>query len=248
MEAVERAADIMQGASAIVAFTGAGVSTESNIPDFRSADGLYSCREKYGFPPEVILSRSFFSGHPDIFYDYYKNNLIHREALPNDCHKALAAMEKAGRLKAVVTQNIDGLHQAAGSSAVLELHGSIYRNYCAACGKRYELERVAASPGVPLCASCGGIIRPDVVLYEEMLDQEILSEAVSRIEGCDVLLVLGTSLVVYPAAGLVNHCGKGRLIIVNRSETAFDNKAALVIRDYAGRVMRNLTEKMGISI
>lgn len=224
--------------SNIVFFGGAGVSTESGIPDFRSVDGLYN--QKYTYPPEMIISHSFYVKNPEEFYRFYKDRMIFSEAEPNGAHKALAKLEREGKLKAVITQNIDGLHQAAGSREVLELHGSIHRNYCTRCGEFYDLDYVKKSEGVPRCA-CGGIIKPDVVLYEEGLDQRLLQKAVGYIARADVLIVGGTSLVVYPAAGLIDYYRGNKLVLINRSATSRDSQADLVINDSIGQVLAAVT-------
>ena len=224
--------------SNIVFFGGAGVSTESGIPDFRSVDGLYN--QKYTYPPEMIISHSFYVKNPEEFYRFYKDRMIFSEAEPNGAHKALAKLEREGKLKAVITQNIDGLHQAAGSREVLELHGSIHRNYCTRCGEFYDLDYVKKSEGVPRCA-CGGIIKPDVVLYEEGLDQRLLQKAVAYIARADVLIVGGTSLVVYPAAGLIDYYRGNKLVLINRSATSRDSQADLVINDSIGQVLAAVT-------
>ena len=224
--------------SNIVFFGGAGVSTESGIPDFRSVDGLYN--QKYTYPPEMIISHSFYVKNPEEFYRFYKDRMIFSEAEPNGAHKALAKLEQEGKLKAVITQNIDGLHQAAGSREVLELHVSIHRNYCARCGESYDLDYVKKSEGVPRCA-CGGIIKPDVVLYEEGLDQRLLQKAVGYIARADVLIVGGTSLVVYPAAGLIDYYRGNKLVLINRSATSRDSQADLVINDSIGQVLAAVT-------
>lgn len=224
--------------SNIVFFGGAGVSTESGIPDFRSVDGLYN--QKYTYPPEMIISHSFYVKNPEEFYRFYKDRMIFSEAEPNGAHKALAKLEQEGKLKAVITQNIDGLHQAAGSREVLELHGSIHRNYCTRCGEFYDLDYVKKSEGVPRCA-CGGIIKPDVVLYEEGLDQRLLQKAVAYIARADVLIVGGTSLVVYPAAGLIDYYRGNKLVLINRSATSRDSQADLVINDSIGQVLAAVT-------
>ena len=228
---------IDQGSN-IVFFGGAGVSTESGIPDFRSVDGLYN--QKYTYPPEMIISHSFYVKNPEEFYRFYKDRMIFSEAEPNGAHKALAKLEQEGKLKAVITQNIDGLHQAAGSREVLELHGSIHRNYCTRCGEFYDLDYVKKSEGVPRCA-CGGIIKPDVVLYEEGLDQRLLQKAVGYIARADVLIVGGTSLVVYPAAGLIDYYRGNKLVLINRSATSRDSQADLVINDSIGQVLAAVT-------
>ena len=224
--------------SNIVFFGGAGVSTESGIPDFRSVDGLYN--QKYTYPPEMIISHSFYVKNPEEFYRFYKDRMIFSEAEPNGAHMALAKLEREGKLKAVITQNIDGLHQAAGSREVLELHGSIHRNYCTRCGEFYDLDYVKKSEGVPRCA-CGGIIKPDVVLYEEGLDQRLLQKAVAYIARADVLIVGGTSLVVYPAAGLIDYYRGNKLVLINRSATSRDSQADLVINDSIGQVLAAVT-------
>ena len=224
----------IQESSHIVFFGGAGVSTESGIPDFRSADGIY--HQKYRFSPEQIISHSFFMRNPEEFYRFYKNKMIFRNAKPNAAHLALAKLEQEGKLKAVITQNIDGLHQMAGSKNVLELHGSIHRNYCMRCGKAYGLEAVADAAGIPRC-SCGGIIKPDVVLYEEGLDQQVLSAAVNAIRHADMLIIGGTSLVVYPAAGLIDYYHGNKLVLINKSATSRDGQADLVISDSIGKVL-----------
>ena len=224
--------------SNIVFFGGAGVSTESGIPDFRSVDGLYN--QKYTYPPEMIISHSFYVKNPEEFYRFYKDRMIFSEAEPNGAHKALAKLEREGKLQAVITQNIDGLHQAAGSREVLELHGSIHRNYCTRCGEFYDLDYVKKSEGVPRC-SCGGIIKPDVVLYEEGLDQRLLQKAVAYIARADVLIVGGTSLVVYPAAGLIDYYRGNKLVLINRSATSRDSQADLVINDSIGQVLAAVT-------
>lgn len=223
----------IESSNNIVFFGGAGVSTESNIPDFRSVDGLY--HQKYDYPPEKILSHSFFLSHPEEFYRFYKDKMVYINAKPNDAHKILAQWEQEGKVKAVITQNIDGLHQKAGSQKVLELHGTVYKNYCMRCGKEYELEWMLEQEGVPHC-SCGGIIRPDVVLYEEGLDQKIIQDAVSFIEEADVLIIGGTSLTVYPAAGLIEYYKGNKLVLINKSMTPYDKEADLRIEGSIGEV------------
>lgn len=222
----------------IVFFGGAGVSTESGIPDFRSVDGLYN--QKYDWPPETILSHTFFMKKPEEFFRFYRDKMLPLEAKPNKAHLKLAEWEAAGKLLAVVTQNIDGLHQAAGSKRVYELHGSIHRNYCMKCGKFYPPEyiRNSADP-IPLC-SCGGRIKPDVVLYEEGLDNDVVSGAVSAISRADMLIVAGTSLTVYPAAGLVRYFRGSRLVLINRDATPMDSECNLVIHDKVGEVLSSL--------
>lgn len=234
----EQLAELISSSRNIVFFGGAGVSTESGIPDFRGEDGIYKAKRQYGYPPEVMLSHTFFVRHPAEFYKYYKENLIYTEAKPNAAHRALAELEQAGKLKAVITQNIDGLHQMAGSRNVLELHGSIYRNRCLQCGQSYGLEAVLNSEeGVPVCRKCGGMVKPDVVLYEESLNNEILEKAVNYIGGADVLIVGGTSLAVYPAAGLINYYHGQKLVLINKSTTPYDRHANLVIHDAIGKVL-----------
>ena len=218
----------------IVFFGGAGVSTESKIPDFRSTDGLYN--QQYAYPPETILSHTFYMGRPEEFYRFYRNKMLFPDAEPNRAHKALAKLEQEGRLRAVITQNIDGLHQKAGSREVLELHGSVLRNYCTKCGKFYGLEAVLESEGVPRC-TCGGVIKPDVVLYEEGLDQHTLQKAVYYISNAYVLIIGGTSLTVYPAAGLIDYYGGKKLVLINKSVTPMDSRADLVISGPIGEIL-----------
>jgi len=230
--------EMLESSSYVVFFGGAGVSTESNIPDFRSEDGIYKTLTKYGRSPEQLLSHTFFMAHPEEFFEYYRNNLIFAEARPNRAHQALAELEKRGILKAVVTQNIDGLHQMAGSQEVLELHGSVFRNYCMKCGENYDLKYVVDYPEtVPKCRQCGGMVRPDVVLYEEGLDMRILKRATSHIQKADMLIVGGTSLAVYPAAGLIDYYSGNRLVLINKSPTPYDQRADLVINDAIGKVL-----------
>ena len=218
----------------IVFFGGAGVSTESKIPDFRSTDGLYN--QQYAYPPETILSHTFYMRRPEDCYRFYRNKMLFPDAEPNRAHKALAKLEQEGRLRAVITQNIDGLHQKAGSREVLELHGSVLRNYCTKCGKFYGLEAVLESEGVPRC-TCGGVIKPDVVLYEEGLDQHTLQKAVYYISNADVLIIGGTSLTVYPAAGLIDYYGGKKLVLINKSVTPMDSRADLVISGPIGEIL-----------
>ena len=219
----------------IVFFGGAGVSTESGIPDFRSTDGLY--RQKWPYPPETILSHSFFEAHPALFFAFYREKMIHPAAQPNPAHDKLAAMEQAGRLRAVITQNIDGLHQAAGSREVLELHGSVHRNHCTRCRRSYTLDELLALPGeIPRCA-CGGIVKPDVVLYEEPLDEAVLARSIRHLEQADMLIIGGTSLGVYPAAGLIRYFGGRGLIVINRDPTPADQHATLVLQGNIGDVL-----------
>lgn len=219
----------------IVFFGGAGVSTESGIPDFRSVDGLY--HQSYDYPPETILSHTFFMKRPEEFYRFYHDKMVCPDVQPNTAHRKLAELERAGKLKAVVTQNIDGLHQLAGSRTVYELHGSTHRNYCMKCHQFYDLDFIARSQGVPYCPVCGGMVKPDVVLYEEPLDQETMEAAILAINRCDVLIVGGTSLVVYPAAGLINYYRGNKLVLINRDATPYDKRADLVIHDSIGKVL-----------
>lgn len=236
-----RVKEVLDRSRRVVFFGGAGVSTESNIPDFRSEAGLYKAMNDYGFSPEHMLSRTFFMNHTEKFYDYYKKNLIYPDAQPNKAHVALAELEAEGKLTAVVTQNIDGLHQKAGSKTVYELHGSVLRNICMDCGAKYDLEYIMdeenCNKGMPHCAKCNGLVKPDVVLYEEMLDDDVIRGAVEAIASADTLIVGGTSLVVYPAAGLINYFNGNDLILINKSETGYDNKATLVINDSIGKVL-----------
>ena len=221
----------------IVFFGGAGVSTESNIPDFRSPKGIYKTKSKYGRSPEEMLGYTFFKNYPEEFYKFYKKDMIFKEAQPNLAHLALAKLEKEGKLKAIVTQNIDGLHQKAGNKEVLELHGSVHRNYCMECGERYDLDYVMEGSIVPKCEKCGGIVRPDVVLYEEGLDMDVVKEAIRYISLADVLIIGGTSLAVYPAAGLIDYYQGNKLVLINKSKTPYDSRANLVIYDSIGKVL-----------
>lgn len=223
----------------IVFFGGAGVSTESGIPDFRSVDGLYN--EIYDYPPETIISHSFFVKNPKEFFRFYKNKMIYPNAAPNVTHKALAHLEQQGKVKAVVTQNIDGLHQMAGSKCVYELHGSVHRNYCMNCGKFFGLDAVLEADGVPKC-SCGGTIKPDVVLYEEGLDGQTVSGAIAAIQNADLLVVGGTSLTVYPAAGMIDYFRGDKLILINKTVTPFDSRADIVINESLGSVFKEILE------
>ena len=232
-EKIKKLKDWVAESDNIVFFGGAGVSTESGIPDFRSVDGLYNQQWKY--PPETILSHSFFSKFPEEYYRFHRAKLVIKGVKPNRAHLRLAELEREGKLRAVITQNIDGLHQAAGSKNVLELHGSILRAYCSKCRKPYPADVINYGSGVPLC-SCGGVIRPDIVLYEEALDQDILYRSVEFIRNADMLIVGGTSLNVYPAAGLINYYRGNKLVLVNRSATSYDSYADLVIHDTIGEV------------
>lgn len=220
-----------------VFFGGAGVSTESGIPDFRSVDGLY--HQKFDYPPETIISRSFFDRRPEEFFKFYREKMLLLGFEPNVTHRVLARLEQEGHLAAVVTQNIDGLHQKAGSRRVFELHGSVLRNYCMRCGRAYHATFIRDCPGVPRC-DCGGIVKPDVVLYEEPLDEKTLTGAVKAISRADLLIVGGTSLTVYPAAGLLRYYGGDRLVLINRDETPYDNEASLVLHESLGEVFSRL--------
>ena len=237
-EDIAKLKEWIDGSDNIVFFGGAGVSTESNIPDFRSVDGLYN--QEYDYPPETILSHSFYEAKPEEFFRFYRNKILVLDAKPNAAHLKLAEWERQGKLKAVVTQNIDGLHQAAGSKVVYELHGSVHRNYCQRCGKFFSAEYIDKSEGIPVCDSCGGRIKPDVVLYEEGLDSEVLEGAVNAIHRADVLIVGGTSLLVYPAAGLIDYYMGDKLVLINRSTTPRDRMANLVINDSIGKVFSQI--------
>ena len=227
--------NMVDSSGRIVFFGGAGVSTESGIPDFRSENGIYDAIRRFGERPETLLSHSFFMGHTERFFQYYRSALLVTDVQPNAAHLALAQLEREGKLQAVITQNIDGLHQAAGSKNVLELHGSIHRCYCMRCGRPYPAERVNHGTGVPHC-DCGGIIRPDIVFYEECLDDDVVSKAVHYIREAEVLIVGGTSLAVYPAAGLLNYYRGSKLVLINRSATPYDNQANLIIHEKIGEV------------
>ena len=234
---VERLAQILKDARRAVFFGGAGVSTESGIPDFRSTGGLYN--QEWRYPPETILSHTFFQNNTEEFYRFYRKKMLFPNAKPNAAHEALAELERMGILTAVITQNIDGLHQAAGSQHVIELHGTVHKNFCTRCRRFYSLEDILNSDGVPRC-SCGGIIRPDIVLYEEALDQDVLEKAVHYIRHADVLIVGGTSLAVYPAAGLLNYYRGDKLVLVNRSATPYDSAANLIIHEKIGEVFSQI--------
>ncbi len=234
---IEILQQMIDASSRIVFFGGAGVSTESGIPDFRSVDGLYN--QKYDYPPETILSHTFYMKRPEEFFRFYRDKMLCLDAKPNTAHKVLAKLEAQGKLTAVVTQNIDGLHQAAGSRKVLELHGSVLRNYCEKCGAFHAVEEIVDSTGVPAC-SCGGSIKPDVVLYEEGLDQSILQESVRVISEADMLIIGGTSLAVYPAAGLIDYYQGNRLVLINKTPTQRDTKADLVITGSIGEVFAQI--------
>ena len=222
----------------IVFFGGAGVSTESGIPDFRSVDGLYNQQWKY--PPETILSHSFFERYPEEYYRFHRAKLVIDGVKPNRAHLRLAELEREGKLRAVITQNIDGLHQAAGSKVVLELHGSVHRNYCRHCGKLFDARYILNSTGIPTCDACGGQIKPDVVLYEEGLDQKTLEDAVRYISEADVLIIGGTSLAVYPAAGLIDYYRGNKLVLVNKSATPMDERADLLVQGSIGEIFSKI--------
>ena len=239
-EKYEELAKIIDESSNIVFFGGAGVSTASDIPDFRSSTGLYSKKLNAHFTPEEAVSHSFFVRHTEEFYDFYKKNLVYPDAKPNDCHIALAKLEEKGKLKAVVTQNIDGLHQAAGSKVVYELHGSVKRNYCTNCRSFFDESYVMNADGIPKCDKCGGLIKPDVVLYEEGLDSNVINGAVNAIIQADTLIIGGTSLVVYPAAGLINYFEGKNLVLINKSSTSADKNADIVINDDIAKVFREV--------
>ena len=227
---------LIDDADSIVFFGGAGVSTESNIPDFRSTDGLYNL--KYEYPPETMLSKSFFYSNPEAFYKFYRDKVLCLSAKPNKAHLALSKLESEGKLKAVVTQNIDGLHQLAGSNKIFELHGSVHRNYCLKCGEKYGPDYIEQCKDiVPKCSKCGGIVRPDVVLYEEGLDMNILNGAVDAIRKSDLLIIGGTSLVVYPAAGLITYHQNNNIVLINKDKTNYDKKAKLIFNESIGNVL-----------
>ncbi|HOQ00689.1 NAD-dependent protein deacylase [Acetivibrio clariflavus] len=234
---VEKLREIICQSDNIVFFGGAGVSTESGIPDFRSANGLYNEKTDSTYSPEEILSHTFFMKHTDKFYEFYKSKMIYKDAKPNNAHIALAKLEEEGKLKAVITQNVDGLHQLAGSKMVLELHGSIHRNYCMNCHKAFQLSYILEASQVPKCDDCGGIVKPDVVLYEEALDSDVLEASVEYISKADVLIVGGTSLSVYPASGLVSYYRGNKLVLINKTQTPYDVRANLILRESIGEVL-----------
>ena len=235
---IEKLQELIDSSNRIVFFGGAGVSTESGIPDFRSVDGLYN--QQYDYPPETILSHTFYMRKPEEFYRFYRAKMLAPDAKPNAAHRKLAQWEQEGKLSAVVTQNIDGLHQAAGSRKVYELHGSVRRNHCRKCGAFYDLDYMLRTTGIPRCEKCGGIIKPDVVLYEEGLDQATLNGAVRAIGNADLLIVGGTSLTVYPAAGLIDYYDGDRLVLINRSVTPLDSRADLLIQGSIGEIFSQL--------
>lgn len=243
MDQLQTLASWIKDCDNIVFFGGAGTSTESGIPDFRSAAGLYQTQHNSPYPPEVMLSRTFFMSSPDIFFDFYRSKMIHPDARPNGAHLLLAELERQGKLKAVITQNIDGLHQLAGSQKVLELHGSIHRNYCMDCSRYYGLEHLLGTTEiVPRCPDCGGIIKPDVVLYEEELDHSVLVSSVEAIAAADMLMIGGTSLTVQPAASLVTYFRGKRTVLLNGDPTPFDDQADLLITDRIGKVLGSVKE------
>ena len=239
---VEKLQELIDQHDRIVFFGGAGVSTESGIPDFRSVDGLYN--QKYDYPPETILSHTFFMRHPEEFYRFYRDKMLALDAKPNAAHKKLSELEAAGKLTGVVTQNIDGLHQAAGSKVVYELHGSVLRNYCTRCHEFYDADFILQSEGVPLCPKCHALIKPDVVLYEEGLDDTVITRSIEAIQAADTLIIGGTSLVVYPAAGLINYFHGKHLVLINKSSTPADRKADLVINDSIDKVMEKAVSSL----
>lgn len=238
MNEVEQLKEIIASSDNIVFFGGAGVSTESGIPDFRSVDGLY--HQKYDYPPETILSHTFYMSKTEEFYRFYRDKMLCLTAKPNAAHLKLAEWERQGKLKAVITQNIDGLHQAAGSREVLELHGSVHRNYCRKCGKLFDAKYILDSKGIPTCDACGGQIKPDVVLYEEGLDDETLRKSIQYISEADVLIIGGTSLAVYPAAGLIDYYRGSKLVLVNKSATPMDKKADLLVQGSIGEIFSQI--------
>lgn len=232
---VQRLKELIDNTNNIVFFGGAGVSTESGIPDFRSQDGLYAM--KYKYPPEQIVSHTFYRKKPHDFFEFYKDKMLAPDAMPNAAHKKLAEWEDQGKLKAVITQNIDGLHQKAGSKEVMELHGSVLRNYCEECNKFFDVQYIIDSEDIPVCDKCGGRVKPDVVLYEEGLDQNVISKSVDYIRNADVLIIGGTSLVVYPAAGLIDYYRGNKLVVINKSPTPRDRQADLLIQGPIGEVL-----------
>lgn len=237
---IKKLKEIIEKSDNIVFFGGAGVSTESGIPDFRSAAGLYSSENNSRYSPEYMLSHTFYKTQTEEFFEFYKSKMIYKDALPNDAHKALAELENRGKLKTVITQNIDGLHQMAGSKNVLELHGSVHRNYCEQCRTYYDLDYVLHSEGIPKCKKCDGIVKPDVVLYEEGLDSYTIDESIKYIEEADVLIIGGTSLVVYPAASLIRYYRGNKLILINKSETQYDSRALLTFYDSIGKILGSI--------
>ena len=238
MDKVQELQSLIDKSKRIVFFGGAGVSTESGIPDFRSVDGLY--HQKYEYPPETILSHTFFVQNTEEFYRFYRDKMLCLDAQPNDAHRKLAQLEQAGKLSAIVTQNIDGLHQKAGSRKVLELHGSVHRNFCVRCRTKYDAQYIKDSRGIPKCEKCGGILKPDVVLYEECLNDEIMSQSIYEISHADLLIIGGTSLVVYPAAGLIHYYRGKNLVLINKTSTSQDRNADLVVQGSIGEILRKI--------
>ena len=236
---INKLKELIDKSDNIVFFGGAGVSTESNIPDFRSSSGLFSEKLNKNFTPEQLVSHTFFVRYPDEFFKFYKDKLIYTDAKPNNAHKALAKLEEMGKLKAVITQNIDGLHQMAGSKKVLELHGSVHRNYCTKCHKFFDLEGMLALDGnIPHCDECGGVVKPDVVLYEEGLDDNVVTETLRALLSADLLIIGGTSLVVYPAASFISYYRGKDIVLINKSSTGYDNEASLVINESIGEILK----------
>lgn len=237
-KAIDELKNVIEKYDNIVFFGGAGVSTESGIPDFRSVDGLYN--QQYDYPPETILSHTFYRENPAEFYRFYRNKMLFTDAKPNAAHLKLAELERQGKVRAVITQNIDGLHQAAGSRVVLELHGSVLRNYCESCGQFHKMEYILHSEGIPKCEKCGGPVKPDVVLYEEGLDQKTINDAIHYIQGAEVLIIGGTSLAVYPAAGLIDYFKGDKLVVINKAPTPRDSYADLLIQAPIGEVFSQI--------
>lgn len=229
--------EIIDNSENIVFFGGAGVSTESGIPDFRSANGIFNEKTKSTYSPERVVSHTFFMSEPEFFYEFYKDKMLFPEVMPNKAHKALTKLEEMGKLKAIITQNIDGLHQKAGSKNVLELHGTVLKNYCMKCNESYDVDYIINSKGVPKCEDCGGTIKPDVVLYEESLDMDTLEKSIYFISKADTLIIGGTSLVVYPASGLINYFQGSHLVVINKSPTSRDAQADILIKDSIGKVL-----------
>lgn len=242
-EKIERLRQILHNSKSLCVFTGAGISCPSGIPDFRSADGLYNQDSGLQIPPEEIISHSFFTEHTDLFYDFYKSKMLYPKAQPNAAHRYFAELETGGKQVSVVTQNIDGLHTAAGSTRVFEIHGSALRNHCMQCGAFYSVDTIAESAGVPRCTQCGGIIKPDVVLYEEPLDEKTVQGALNAIATADTLLIIGTSLVVYPAASYVRYFSGENLVVLNKTETACDRMADLTVYDDIVHIVNELSSK-----
>lgn len=239
---INKLKEIISNSNNIVFFGGAGVSTESGIPDFRSSNGLFNQKLNKTFTPEQLVSHTFFIRYPEDFFDFYRDKLIYQDAKPNDAHISLAKLEKMGKLKAVVTQNIDGLHQIAGSKNVYELHGSVHRNYCMKCHAFYDVNFIVNSKGVPKCTKCGGTVKPDVVLYEESLNEDTIDAAVNAISKADTLIIGGTSLMVYPASGLIQYFKGKHLVLINKSSTSYDNLAEVVINENIGETLRKVLE------